>query len=247
MNLVKKNKIYFISIVILLMTSCGKKSACFKGTGDVIKEERDNPKSVTSIVTDDNINIVITQSSDPSMFIEGGENLLPYINTEISGTVLSISSDNKCGLFRDNTMPITVYLSVANLTRIDYTGKGDITGTNKLFFPDFVFDSRQGTGSIRLEMSVNNMSVVQHSGPADFHFLGDVNSLYVYTLGDGWFYLDDFIANDVHVNHSGIGDVYVNVKNKLAVEMRSRGSVFYKGNPIVEVSPKIGDGSVLPQ
>jgi len=245
MSTKQKYQVFFIGTALFLLSSCGKKSTCFKGSGDIVQEHRIITKDVLNIVTEDNIDIIITQSNDPIMIIEGGENLLPYINTDVSGNVLSISSDNKCSMFRDNTIPITVYLSVPNLTRIDYAGQGNITSTNKLKFPFFVFDSRGGSGSIDLAMTVDNMSVVQHSGPADFHFSGSVNDLYVYTLGSGWFHLEDFLVKDAHVNHSGIGDVFVNVKDELSVEMRSRGSVYYMGNPTVVVSPNIGEGSVV--
>ena len=247
MNIFQKYQIFCIAVIVIVSTSCGKESTCFKGTGDVAQEQRVLNKDVSSIITEDNINIVITQSNEPSIIVEGGGNLLPYINTAVSGTVLSISSDNKCGMFRDNTTPITVYLSIPNLTRIDYTGQGNITSTNTLNIPFLDIESRTGTGSINLDVNIEELTIKQHSGPADFTFTGDVNRLYVYTLGQGWFYLDGLVSNSTHVNHSGIGDIFVNVKNDLSVEMRSRGSVYYLGNPTVEVSPNIGAGSVGPK
>jgi len=247
MNIFRTYQIFFSAVIVTVLSSCGKESTCFKGTGDLVTEERDIAAHVTSIVTADNIDVVITQSSEPSMTLKGGENLLPYIHTDVSGTVLSLSSDNRCGMFRDNTKPITLYLSIPNLTRIDYTGQGNITSTNRLHFPSFVFDSKTGTGSINLTMTVNEMSILQHSGPADFSISGDVNNLYVYTSGNGWFYLDQLSSKSVHINHSGIGDVFVNVVDELSVELRSRGSVYYIGNPTVEVSPRIGEGNVLPK
>lgn len=231
----------------MVVTSCGKDSSCFKGTGDIAQEQRVVSKDVSSIITEDNIDIVITQSSEPSMTVEGGENLLPYINTDVSGTVLSISSDNKCGMFRDNTTPITVYLSIPNLINIDYTGQGNISSTNTLNFPLFNIESRSGTGSINLDVNIEELAIKEHSGPADFTFTGNVNRLYVYTLGQGWFYLDGLVSNSAHINHSGLGDIFVNVKNELSVEMRSIGSVYYLGSPAVEVSPNIGTGSVSPK
>ncbi|MDG1476376.1 MAG: DUF2807 domain-containing protein [Vicingaceae bacterium] len=244
MNVKRKYQFFFIVVLIAMTCSCGKESSCFKGTGDIIKEQRVVPKDITSIVTEDNINIIITQSNEVSLMLEGGANLLPYINTDVSASVLSISSDNKCGMFRDNTIPITVYLSIPNLTEIDYTGQGNIASTNTLNFPVFDFDSFGGTGTISLALKTNDLSIKQHSGPAEFKLTGEVDKLYVYTLGQGWFYLDQLEVSESHINHSGIGDVFVNVKNKLSVEMRSRGSVYYLGSPSVEVSPNVGSGFV---
>ena len=246
MRFYQKYQLFFIAILIVLMTSCGKDSACFKGTGSIVKEQREISEAVINIDTEDNIDIVITQSNNASLFIEGGENILPYIKTEISENVLSISSDNRCGMFRDNTIPITVYLSIPNLSEIDYTGQGNITSSNTLNFPTFDFDSFGGSGTISLDLKTDKLAIKQHSGPSEFKLRGQVNEMYVYTLGQGWFYLDQLVANSIHVNHSGIGDVFVNSKDKLLVEMRSRGSVFYLGGPTVLVSPNIGQGSVEP-
>ncbi len=247
--MIKAWKYYTLVIVsiLMLLSSCGKESTCFKGTGAIIKEQREMFEHVTNIATEDNIDIVITQSNEASLTVEGGENLLPYIKTEINENVLSISSDNRCGMFRDNSIPITMYLSLPNIVRIDYTGQGNITCTNKLHLDFLDIDSKGGTGSINLDVAVNSLELKQHSGPADFTFTGEVGNMYVYTLGQGWFYLDGLVANTAHINHSGIGDAFVNVTKQLSVEMRSKGSVYYVGNPVVEVSPRLGSGVIVPK
>jgi len=244
MLLKEKYQLAFITVLTVLLFSCGKDSACFKGTGDIVKEQRVISESVTNIITEDNIDIVITQSNDASLTVEAGANLLPYINTDVSGTVLSISSDNRCGMFRDNTIPITVYLLIPNLTKIDYTGQGVITNTGVLMLESLDIESFGGTGSINLNLNVERFTVGQHSGPADFTFTGTAKDVRVYTLGNGWFYMNDFITKKTHVNHSGIGDVIVNTVDELSVELRSRGNVIYYGSPTVSVSPHIGSGKV---
>lgn len=228
----------------MALSSCGKNSACFKGTGDIVKEQRVISDAITSIITEDNIDIVITQSNEAILTVEAGANLLPYIKTDISGSVLSISSDNRCGMFRDNTIPITVYLSIPNLTSIDYTGQGVITSTNTLVFPFFEFSSRNGTGSVKLDMSAEDISLLQHSGPADFTLSGNVKTIYIYTLGAGLFHLDDLVSKTTHINHSGIGDVFVSAEDKLLIELRSRGNVYYTGDPAITVNPYIGTGVI---
>ena len=228
----------------MVIASCGKDSNCFKGTGDIVKEQREASNQITKIVTEDNIDIVLTQSNDAQLIVEGGENLLPYIKTEVSGNVLSVFSKNKCGMFRDNTIPITVHLSVPNLTNIDYTGQGKISCTNTLNFSSFEINCNSGTGNIDLSMNVGELTIKQHSGAADFTFRGNADQLFVYTLGQGWFYLNHLVAKNTHVNHSGTGDVFVNVVEELKVELRSRGNVYYTGSSTVEVSPHIGEGVV---
>ncbi|PCI99600.1 MAG: hypothetical protein COB15_03825 [Flavobacteriales bacterium] len=240
-----KYQLWFFSIIAITFFSCGKDSACFKGTGKIVEEQRVISSDVTMIRTQNNIDIVITQSNEASLTIEGGENLLPYINTDVSGTEITISSDNKCSMFRDYSIPITAYLSLPNITKINYTGQGNITSTNTLNLTSLDIESSGGTGSINLNLNVNDFSVGQHSGPADFTFTGSVKNARVYTLGSGWFYLQDFISEKLEVNHSGIGDVILNVTDRLDIGLQSHGNINYYGNPTVIIYTHTGSGQII--
>ena len=240
-----KYQLWFFSIIAITFFSCGKDSACFKGTGKIVEEQRVISSDVTMIRTQNNIDIVITQSNEASLTIEGGENLLPYINTDVSGTEITISSDNKCSMLRDFSIPITAYLSLPNITKINYTGQGDITSTNTLNLTSLDIESRGGTGSINLNVNVEDFFLRQHSGPADFTFTGSVNNSYVYTLGSGWFYLNNFLTNNLHVSHNGTGDVVVNANKELIIELRYIGNVEYYGNPNLNVTEHTGTGEII--
>lgn len=232
------------TVFSMVLFSCGKESSCFKSTGKVITEQRNISNDVITIKTEDNIDIVITQSTEASLIVEGGENILPYVNTEVSGTELTISSDNKCSLFRDYSIPITVYLSIPNITKIDYTGQGIITNVNTLNFPDFRFETSKGTGSVELNLNSNNIAVLQHTGPSDVTLTGVANTLYAYSGETGWQYLNNLKVNNVHVNNSGVGDIIVRANNSLLIELTSIGNIDYYGNPVVTISKHTGSGKL---
>lgn len=239
-----KYQILFIVSILIVLCSCGKESSCFKDTGKIIIEQRVISSDVTTIKTKDNIDIIISQSAEPSLRIEAGENLVPYINTTISGGELSISSDNKCSLFRNYDTPIIVYVSLPNLTKIDYTGQGIITSSGILNFPDLKFETRNGTGSINLELNSNDISVIQHTGPADITISGATNNLYAYSGENGWQFLNNLNANFVHVNNAGTGDIILTANSTLLVELTSLGNIDYYGSPAVTVSVHTGSGEL---
>lgn len=245
MSLKIKYQLLLFFAISMVLLSCGKESSCFKGTGKIVEEQRTISSGVTTIIAEDNIDIILTQSNEASLTIEGGENLLPYINTDISGNELTISSDNKCSMLRDYSIPITAYLSIPDLTKISCNGQGNISSTNTLNFPDFQFETSKGTGSINLELNSKNVSVIQHSGPADITLRGSTDFLYVYTLGNGWFYLNKLVSKSVHVSHSGSGDINVNANDELRIELRSVGNVVYYGDPVLNVTLHTGDGKII--
>ncbi len=234
----------FLCLIVSLCSSCGKDSACFKGTGKIIQEQRVISSEVTMIRTEDNIDIQITQGNEASLTIEGGENLVPYIKTDVSGSELSISSDNKCSLFRDYSIPITAYLTLPNITHINYTGQGIITSSGVLNLTSLRIESSGGTGTINLNVNVDNFELIENSGYTDFNIAGNTNDSYVYTLGNSWFYLNDLVANRSHVSHNGTGDVFVNAVTSLGVELRAIGSLFYYGNPNLNVNVHTGSGEI---
>ena len=240
----RKPYLLTLSLIMVILSSCGKESACFKGSGTDVSELRTIDNDVEVVYLEDGIDLVITQDSVASLTIEGGENLLPYINTDISGNELRISSDNRCGFIRNYNRPITAYLTIPNLNHIEYLGQGNITSTNKLYFPNFNFETRMGTGSVNLELSSNNISVQQHTGPSDITLTGNTNKAYFYAGGIGWMYFDGLLANDVHVSNAGSGDITTAVSNSLLVELTSLGNIDYYGSPIITVSVNSGRGEL---
>ena len=236
----------FITLVFCMSVfSCGKNSACFKGTGKIIEEQRTISNEVTSIKTENNIDIVLTQASEASLTLEGGSNLLPYINTEISGSQLTISSDNRCGMFRDYSIPITAYLSLPNLTDIEYTGQGDISSTHELVLPNFRLETSTGTGSINLELKSDEISVIQNTGPADINITGSTNYLYTYLGEMGSQNYKGLAAKSVHTSSAGTGVIVVNPIENLLVEIIASGNVEYYGSPVIIVSKNSGSGKLI--
>jgi putative autotransporter adhesin-like protein len=239
-----KVQLYVAVLIIGTLFSCGKDSSCLKNTGKKVSELRDINLDVTDITLNDNVNLILTQSNIVEMRVEGGENLVPYIKTKIEGNTLKITNDNKCNFLRSYDEPITVYLSMPNIHGINYTGNGNITSTNVFNLNEFIFDTRSGTGSINMLMNVDNLEVRQHSGPADFTFIGSAKKVFIYTGGSGWFYFENFITEDAHVNNDASGDVKIYAYQSLLIELTSVGNIDYYGNPTLTISSHSGSGEI---
>lgn len=234
-----------LGIVSIFLFSCGKESSCFKGSGNDITELRNITKDVTTIYLEDNIDLVLKEANEASLKLEGGENLLPFINTDVTGTELKISSDNNCGFLRNYKRKITAYLSLPDVKLIEYTGQGNITNTGILNYKEFTIESRNGTGSINLTVNSNKVDIAQHTGPADFTINGTTIDAFYYTGGNGWMYFNDLKAENVYLNHSGSGDMFVQAINSLFVQLLSSGNLNYYGNPNLTIIENSGSGQLI--
>lgn len=244
----RKNKIiyYFIGLSTWLsLFACSKESPCFKSTGKIISENRIITNEITSIDLKDNIDLVIRQDSIASIKIEAGENLLPFIKVRQKGNQLELKNDNQCNFLRSYKNNITAYLSLPNIEYIYYTGHGNISTTGALQLNNFTFETRNGTGTVSLQLNANKISILQHTGPVDFELNGTSHFAYLFSGGGGWMRCQQLISDKVHVNHDGTGDVIVSPTNELLIELTSLGNIEYYGNPTLTVSKHSGSGKII--
>ncbi len=239
-----------VQIIVLLLLfggaflSCDKESKCVKSSGENTIETRTVNANFTEVVLNNKINLIIKQDSTFSLKVEAGANLLPLITTEVSGNLLTIKSDNKCSFLRSYNKAINVYLSTPNITKINYKGQGDILSANTLTFPNFEIQSDKATGSVNLGLYCNSLKLLQHTGPADFTFVGQAENTYLYSNGNGWFHFENYSSNHVHVNSAGTGDMLVKANTSLLVELSAIGNVYYYGNPTVTIASHSGSGEI---
>lgn len=232
-----------VSLTVVLF-SCDKENTCVKTSGNNTTENRSISQQFDIIELDSKINLILRQDSVVSLQVEAGANLLPLITTAVSSNQLIIKSDNKCDFLREYNKPINVYLSIPNLKKITYKGQGNISSANTLNFPSLEIESNKGTGSINLALVTDNLKILEHTGPADFTFIGSSQNTYLYTNGNGWFHFENFNSDYVQVNTSGTGDVIVKANNSLLVELYAIGNVYYYGNPTLTVSQHTGSGEI---
>lgn len=236
---------YFIYILIIItLFSCGKDSSCLKSTGKKSVDFRAISSEIEHIELKNDIDLVLTQDSVASVRVEGGENMLPYVRIRQNGNTLEIKDDNKCNFLRSYKKDITVYLSLPNIKSIDYTGHGNITSTNILQLDSLFFETRNGTGSIHLQIEAKKVDFLLHTGPSDITLVGKADNVFLFSSGGGWFFCKDLIGRNVHINQDGAGDIITTATETLLTELTSIGNIDYYGNPVVTISSNSGRGKL---
>ncbi len=187
------------------------------GSGNRQKEKR-SVASFTSISTEGAYEIDFVVAAAPSLEIEGDDNLLPLITTEVSNSVLHIKS--KRSLSTRN--PIKLKISAPNLEGLSANGAGRIEIT--------------GLKNEKFGLDVNGAPTIRVSG--------ETKALTIDANGAGNIDTHKLRADRVTVESNGVSKVEVYAANELEVTVGGPSRVTYHGDPHVKQTVN-GPGSVV--
>lgn len=238
---------YVFGVLIFFLTSCGKDSltGCFQGTGKVVKEIRDISTQCIYIKVENNLNLILTNSTSPQIIVEAGENLQNNILTKIVNDSLFLSNNNHCNWLRDYSKPINIYVSSNSLFKIDYQGSGDISATHQVEKDSMIIDVRNGSGSITLDLNVQLARLNLHEGTSDFNISGKALITFIYAADYGPFFCRNFETKHLYINNRGTNDCYVNSGYELGATIENLGNIYYYGDPEIVNSTITGEGKLI--
>ncbi|HZH95050.1 MAG TPA: DUF2807 domain-containing protein [Flavisolibacter sp.] len=240
-------KIKYIALYVLctaLLSQC-KKPGCFKDAGGIILQQR-LAKPFNRIDITGNINLVLTQDTTEKISVEGGEDILANIVTEITDNVLTIKNTTTCKWLREPSEKITVYLSFRDLVRLNYNGSGNVTSTKKIMADGITFYTDRGAGNIDIDLEAKRVYAYIYTDATDMVFRGRSDSCYVYTGERGTIDFKNFIVKHQQVGYGSIRDGYVHATESLNVIMYFKGRLFYKGAPLRITTDYQSTGTIIP-
>ena len=245
MNKVKVIGVVKAAVITALLVICiGCRS--FSGSGEVIKG---NGTIETKTFPQNNFNAIsisggwtadIRYSETFSMQIETDENIFPYLDISVAGTILNIGfksgysiSPTQCKV--SITMPALIRLQTA----------GSLTAIISSFnMPkDSMSIDIAGSGNITARDITVNTLKVDVSGSADFSATGKAENMIADISGSGDIKTTDFETEKGDISISGSGSAKVWVTRHLKADIGASGSVRYKGNPVIETKSS-GSGRI---
>ncbi|HIA35424.1 MAG TPA: DUF2807 domain-containing protein [Flavobacteriales bacterium] len=241
-----KNLILYIVILCISagLAACSKsKNDCFKANGDLVQEIRNLPDFIYIEIYND-VNVVLTQSSETYVEIEAGENLMDKIIAEVVNDTLVLRNNNKCNWARNNELEVTAFIGVAGLKKITHVGYGKITSTNKII-ADHFYISNQSNGDIILDIN-NNYTFCAVHGSGDLNLKGNTGGIDIWSSGQHWIRCAELITTYTAIYTKTTGDCYIYGADSVKIILDGYGNVFYAGNPAKVISEKWGGGTISP-
>jgi len=192
--------------------------------------------------------VFIETSENYSLNIEGDQELVEKVKTEVHDDVLIITFPSEetgwkglMGIGEESRLQY--FITVKSLDEIKLDGAGSIH-SDKLEGENLKIH-HAGLGKILFkELQYQNLDV-ELSGLGEIEVEGEVQKQAVYISGAGAYKADRLKSQEADINLTGAGTSQVWVETKLIASLTGAGSIKYKGAPILEES-KTGLGNIGP-
>jgi hypothetical protein len=234
-----KKVFLFAAIIVILFSGCryvtGQR---IRGNGNVRTEER-TPGSFNSVASHGSFNVYVS-TGNPSVKIEAEDNLLPYIETYVEGSVLNV--ETKENFWLRPSRQIKIYVSSPDFKSIQSHGSGDIIGMSKIIDSSKLELGVHGSANIKMDVNAPDIDA-EINGSGDINLSGETKTFNGEIRGSGNVKAMDLKTEDATVRIYGSGNADIFASVKLDVHVAGSGDVNYKGN--AQVSSSIaGSGRV---
>jgi hypothetical protein len=250
---------FIIVLVLTAIVSC-EKSELFgiKGEGPEVKETLELPVT-KGLILEIPATVYLKQGEEQSMVIEAQQNIIDNIERSNKYGALKLKFDRNVV----KSKPITIYMTVANIDKIDISGSGELFSDTKFITDGYLSINISGSGKVHLNADADEVDL-NISGSGEIYLAGICNKLEgdisgsgeislesgnasyanLNVSGSGDIYAFNYLIEECYINTAGSGDSRVNVSDKLNVKIAGSGDVYYKGHPSVILSIA-GSGSVI--
>ncbi len=208
-----------------------------RGSGDLASETRDL-KPFSRIELDGSIDLHITLGEDQSVVVEGDDNLLDNVYTEVTSR-----GELKVGVEEPyrSRRGLLVEITLPGLERVEIDGSGDVT---VLELDQEQFEVRiSGSGDADIEGRATSIEVYV-AGSGDVDLRGDADEVFVKVRGSGDVDARRLTSKEATVTIQGSGDVKVHATEYFDGTVNGSGDITYYGDP-EDVSKNVhGSGDI---
>jgi hypothetical protein len=235
-----------LTVTILLLTFAVNAQNWFggsekiKGNGNVVTENR-TTSNFKGISVGGSFDVVLVKGKEGKISIEGEENIIPHIETEVSDNILKIRFKRNTNI--KTTKRLTVTVNYENIESLALGGSGNISSLSLIKTDNFKV-SLGGSGSIAIKVDANFIKA-SVGGSGSINLEGVSEQLTCSIAGSGSIKAYGLKTNKVDANVAGSGSVKTTVKTKIKAKLVGSGSVYYKGKPKNVDSKSVGSGSLV--
>ncbi|MDD7913070.1 head GIN domain-containing protein [Polaribacter ponticola] len=238
-------KIILTSIILTVSLSLNAQdwwgnSKKIKGNGNVVKVKR-TTSDYDGIGVGGSFDVILVKGKEGKITIEGEENIIPYIETEVKGNTLRVKYRKNINI--RTTKKLVVTITYEDIEKVSLGGSGNITNEGIIKSNDFKV-SLGGSGNITLQIDADEVSS-NIGGSGNIKLSGNSNELNCSIAGSGSIKAYELRTDKLYANIAGSGSIKTTVKSKIKAKVVGSGSIYYKGNPSHIDSKSVGSGDII--
>lgn len=222
-----------LMLLFVLCICCLITIGLYKGIGsNNVVTERRAVKEFMSITIDTPGTIYFTQGDVLEVKIEGEDNIVPQIVTEVKNDSLNIRFKRRFPpvIHYFTRKPINYYITAPNLSKLTVNGDGKFEAES---LKTSTFDLNiNGSGNVNLAIDAFQINTTVE-GNADIELKGTTKNQLIKINGKADINNTNLSSETTDIEINGSGQVYVNAQKELDVNINGKGDVFYTGDPSV--------------
>ena len=236
--LMKKN-ITLLAVLLCITTIQAQKK--IKGNGNMTTINR-TTSDYDSVQFEGPFDYVLVSGKEGNIKLEGEENLLPYITTQVKNGTLVISTNKKVNVQASRNKMIKITVPYQKIATVSLAGSGDLWSEDNIFSPQLKV-SVAGSGDAKLMVEATSIEA-NIAGSGALTLSGKTSNLKLRVTGSGAYKGADLHADDGDVSVAGSGDAVISCHGHLKARVVGSGNIKYHGNPKTEDIKVTGSGQI---
>ncbi len=237
-------KTIILAVATVMTFSCaeaqwgGKK---IKGNGQITTVTR-TTSDYDAIHCAGSFDYMLVAGKEGQLTLEGEENLLEYIVTEVKDNKLVIKTEKNKNIQTSRNKTIKITIPFEDISDVSLSGSGDLWNEDTIN-ADNLSTSITGSGDVVLSVKANSTKA-KVTGSGDLTLKGKTENLEADLTGSGDFHGFDFESTNTNVSVTGSGDAAVVCNGNFKARVSGSGDIEYKGKPTNEDTKVSGSGSI---
>lgn len=231
-----------VSIGICSLSCSAQWGKTIKGNGNNITIER-STEEYDEVAVSGWFDVDLVDGTEGEITLQGEENLLEYILTEVKDGKLVIKTEKGVNLKTSGwKSEIRITVPVVSIHSVSMSGSGDIVGKTKIKVDKFS-TSMSGSGDITLDIDTGSLSASM-SGSGDISLTGTTTDFDATVSGSGDIEAYGLNADNVNATVSGSADIQVTANKSIKARVSGSGDISYRGNPEKVDTKTSGSGDI---
>ena len=239
-------------IVIVFMgslwfTACKKPEdrSCFKRSGE-LSERSVFLGNFNRLDLRERMKFVLMQDSTNKVVIQGGKNLLNFVEVTENDGLVTVVNNNRCNYWRNYAIP-TVEIHYTRLINLNFEGTERLYNADTLITDYLTLTLKDGGGTVDLKVKALDIKAENTYGWGNLVLHGSTQSLRANLMGDGAFDFQGLkVSNVLKILTVSSRDQKIGADGiPLQVQIDGVGNVRYWGTPSGILLNEYGSGTLI--